>query len=213
MGVHEQGATLMQRRKFLIGVGSLAAGSAAAMGTGAVSVQESGRQLNGRVAADAAGYTRIKPEDLNGHFADTKENGELLLNFDQNGSGGEGLNPDSLNMFYNVFYIENYSLEGPKAYYIKRDGPNMNRVEFFNAGTGEGIDPNDYYSITGSRGGTGGDSVLRSKAIDDDDPEYNKGRLRVDVQIDLRGSGLEAGDSLTDLFSEEDNFKIVAEQP
>jgi hypothetical protein len=203
---------MVKRRKVLIGVGSLAAGSAAAMSTGALSAQSADRQLDGRVAADAAGYTRIRPEDLNGHFAETKDNGEIYLNFDQNGSGGNGLNPDSLNMFYNVFYIENWSLEGPKAYYIERDGPNMDRVEFFNAGTGEGIDPPDYYSITGSRGGTGGDSVLHSKATGDDS-EYGKGRLRVDVQIDLRDSELSAGDSLTDLFGEEDNFVIVAEQP
>lgn len=86
----------------------------------------------------------------------------------------------------------------------------MDRVEFFN--TGDGVKDKDYYSITGSRGGSGGDSVLYSKATGDDST-YQKGRLRVSVQIDLRDSGLTGGDPLSDLFGDEDNFVIVAEQP
>ena len=222
----------MRRRKFLATVGSLAAGSAAAVGTGALSAQSADRMLTGRVAGDAAGFTRIEPGDKHGHFVDTRGNGEIMLNFDENGAGGAGLNPDSLNMFYNVFTIQNWSLEGPLEYYIERNGPNMDRVEFFDAGGGDGqeawggdpekngaIDPNDYYSITGSPGGTGGGSVIYSKAIGREDSEvyqsgtYKKGTINVDVQIDLRDSGLGAGDSLTDLFGDEDNFKIIAQQP
>lgn len=200
---------MVKRRKVLIGLGSLAAGGAATMGTGALSSQRAQRQLGGRVANDSASYTRIRPEDANGHFAETTDSGEIYLDFDKNGSGGNGLSPDSLNMFENVFYIENYSLEGPKRYYIERNGPSMHRVEFFN--TGDGVKRDDYYSITGSGGGSGGDSVLKSKAINTN-PD-GKGRLRVSVQIDLRDSGLTGGDPLSDLFGDEDNFVIVAEQP
>ncbi|QAU11323.1 hypothetical protein EKH57_00040 (plasmid) [Halorubrum sp. BOL3-1] len=206
---------MAKRRKFLAGLGALASGSAAAVGTGALSQTSAERQLNGRVAADANGYTQIKPgghnSDGNEHFVETKSNGEIFLNFDQNGEGGEGLAPDSLSMFENVFNIMNFSKEGPKRYYIERDGPNMDRIEFFN--TGDGIDPADYYSITGGGGGSAGDSVLQSKATSTNEGGYNQGALDVSVQIDLRDVDLSAGDSLTDLFGEEDNFLIVAEQP
>lgn len=192
-------------------MGSLAAGSAAAIGTGAISSQRAPRHLTGQVVSDANAYTEITSGDANGAYAEFAGNGELYINFGNNG-GANGLNPDSLNYFKNVFEIRNFSDHGPVRYYIERDGPNMGRVSFFNTnGSDEGPSPDSYYSITGSGGGTGGDSVIDSQVSPD--PSVGKQLLRVDVRIDLRDSGLSAGDSLDTLFGSDDNFVIVGEQP
>jgi len=115
VGVHEQGATLMQRRKFLIGLGSLAAGSAAVMGTGAVSSSEIDRTATGEIVGDANAYVRLVPYGENSEFARTNGNGQLTLAFDDGGpnaplnnqgpSTGEGLNADSVTYFDGVFSI------------------------------------------------------------------------------------------------------------
>jgi hypothetical protein len=39
----------------------------------------------------------------------------------------------------------------------------------------------------------------------------NKGLLRIDVRLDLTDSGLEAGDTLSDLFTNDDQYVIQAE--
>lgn len=92
----------MQRRKFILGAGSLAAAGAAAMGTGAFTQVHAERKLKGKVVSDANAQVQILTDKgQNGEYAYINENtGELYLNF-------ENLNPDSHNVLGGVFEIKN----------------------------------------------------------------------------------------------------------
>ena len=89
----------MERRKFMIGIGSLAAGGAAAMGTGAFETQEANRQLRVKVKRDQNGAIQLLPI---GDFA--QEGGTnartLSLKFDQQ-------NDDALTEYGPQFRIGN----------------------------------------------------------------------------------------------------------
>ena len=97
----------MERRKFVIGLGSLAAGGAAATGTGAFSAaQISGREANIQVAGDSGALLQLIP----GHeYTDDGtvssdrvfyDDGQLSINFDDSGGGaagsGTGIAPNSV---------------------------------------------------------------------------------------------------------------------
>jgi hypothetical protein len=97
----------MDRRKFVIGVGSLAAGGAAAMGTGAFSAaQISGREADIAVSSDAGALIQLIPgyNAVSGSTVTNNrvgyENGQLFISFDDSGTSGSGsgngVNPDSV---------------------------------------------------------------------------------------------------------------------
>ena len=126
----------MKRRKFVVGLGSLAAGGAAATGTGAVSQFESGdRTVEAETVGDASAFIALQPGDAgdigntglsddgdtrHSNFAEL-ENDKLVLDFGQatsarsgntksgNSLGGSGVNPDSTYWFDGVFDIRNLS--------------------------------------------------------------------------------------------------------
>jgi len=126
------GDRTMERRKFMIGVGSLAAGGAAAIGTGAVSQFNSGdRHINVETVGDAQAYIALqRPDDglsddgdtRNGNFVEFNDD-KLGLDFtsdnptsarsgdpqEGNSLGGTGVNPDSTYYFDGTFEIRNLS--------------------------------------------------------------------------------------------------------
>jgi len=105
---------MVKRRKFLVGAGALFSGSAAAMGTGALSSTEIDRTATGEIVGDGDAYIRMVPYGENSEFASI-ENGQLTLDFSDGGenaplntqgkSTGLGLNADSVNKFDGVFRI------------------------------------------------------------------------------------------------------------
>ena len=124
----------MERRKFVVGLGSLAAGGAAAMGTGAVSQFSSGnRTIEVEVVGDQAAYVALQKPDnglsdggdtRNGNFVKFSDDPEMLeLDFtsdnptsarsgdpeEGNSLGGEGVNPGSTYYFDGTFEIRNLS--------------------------------------------------------------------------------------------------------
>jgi len=99
----------MQRRKFVIGAGALATGSAAAVGSGAFSAaQISGRETDIAVSSDDSALIQLIPgyDDVgqtNSSVTSNRvgyEDGQLFISFDDsgtNGSGsGNGVNPNSV---------------------------------------------------------------------------------------------------------------------
>jgi hypothetical protein len=87
----------MDRRKFVLGLGSLAAGGAAAMGTGAFAVDAEDRDANGTIANDADAYLSLE----GGQYSTTStSDGELDINLDR-------LNNDARTVLEDVFYIRN----------------------------------------------------------------------------------------------------------
>jgi len=106
----------MERRKFVVGLGALATGTAAATGTGALSSQESNRDVNVDVVADTNGtldFSKSFQNLENSRYAE-QNNGQMSLQFDSDsldvpnsGRDAGGLNPDSSYVFDKVFQITN----------------------------------------------------------------------------------------------------------
>ncbi|MGM0448883.1 MAG: hypothetical protein ACQERM_11650 [Methanobacteriota archaeon] len=99
----------MQRRKFVIGAGALATGSAAAVGSGAFSAaQVSGREADIAVSSDADALIQLIPgydavEQGDSTVTDNRvgyEDGQLFISFDDSETSGEGsgngVNPNSV---------------------------------------------------------------------------------------------------------------------
>ncbi|MFY4816480.1 hypothetical protein ACOJIV_27970 [Haloarcula sp. AONF1] len=93
----------MERRKFLIGTGALASGSAAAVGTGAFTSVSAQRSVNIAVTSDNNSYLGLRATGDRAEF-----NGdELQLDFADSDNGASGLNPNSRTAFTDLFTIEN----------------------------------------------------------------------------------------------------------
>lgn len=87
----------MQRRKFVVGLGSLAAGGGAVMGTGAFAVDAEDRDANGTIDNDADAYLSLE----GGEYSTTStDDGELDINLNR-------LNNDARTVLEDVFYIRN----------------------------------------------------------------------------------------------------------
>jgi hypothetical protein len=87
----------MDRRKFLLGMGSLAAGSAATVGSGAFSVEAYDRQATGPILNDETASLTLD----GGEYSTTAESdGELDINLDR-------LNNNARTQLDDVFYIQN----------------------------------------------------------------------------------------------------------
>ena len=83
----------MERRKFIIGAGALATGSAAAVGTGAFSAAEADRAVEVDVVNDEAGLLGIEA-GLDSDFVSGTGDGQLEIAVPDS-PGAEGLNDDS----------------------------------------------------------------------------------------------------------------------
>ncbi|MDZ5812343.1 hypothetical protein U4E84_13420 [Halorubrum sp. AD140] len=86
----------MERRKFVIGLGALASGAAAAMGTGAFTAAElGGREANIEVANDSDGLIGLEAGDTE-YVTNDGGSGENELMIDLSSDhGGDGVNPNS----------------------------------------------------------------------------------------------------------------------
>lgn len=125
--------TMVKRRKVLIGLGSLAAGGAATMGTGAFTTSSTERTMNVNVAADASGFVEILAQ--NDTYASGTDDGQLELNFNSHSGLGifdgdaKGLNPDSTFNFPEVFKIGNVAGKGDLRVIIEASGFNLASLE------------------------------------------------------------------------------------
>jgi hypothetical protein len=168
----------MQRRNLLIGIGSIAAGSAATLGTGAFTTVSAERTTQVNVAADSSGYVGIS---ANGPYASGTGDGQLELDFSSSNSqgvfgDGEGLNPDSEYHFDNVFQVANQGPGGDVRVICTTSGFNLENLEI------EAV------------GGTGLQSNPKSLLAKDYDDSINAPKLvepdsfTVDMTIETKGS-------------------------
>jgi hypothetical protein len=102
---------MTNRRKFIAGLGALATGSAAAVGTGAFTSVSAERTVDVAVATDQNSYLSLEPI---GDRA-VSDNGQLKLDFDGSSTGASGLNPDSRTAFTDLFQIRN---QGENPVYV-----------------------------------------------------------------------------------------------
>lgn len=113
----------MQRRKFIAGVGSLAAASAAAMGTGAFTSATAERDVTVNTASsDESAYVGLEAlEGPNGVFVDQdgSSGGGLAVSISDTAVGGDGVNEDAEFLFDNLFEIRN---QGTQPVWIWTEG-------------------------------------------------------------------------------------------
>jgi hypothetical protein len=169
--------TMAKRRKFLAGLGALASGSAAAVGTGAFTTSSSTRTMNVNVAADSSGFVEITA--LNSTYASGTSDGQLELDFNGDSSvtafdgDGEGLNADSTFNFSEVFALRNIG-QGDGYVAIEAVGFDLETLELTAAGTGNSL--------------TEGKSL---RAADYSDPDnlpklLQPGSVNVDIKIETK---------------------------
>ena len=130
-GVSEQTVIqTMERRKFVIGMGALAAGSAAAIGTGAFSSVEAERSVEIDVEGDAEAYLRLTG-DAEFIDDDTPEDSELEFAFgvnEETEEGGQGFNDDAVTVVEDIVTIENQGTEDTVQVDFGEDGDNDDEV-------------------------------------------------------------------------------------
>ncbi|UWG50670.1 DUF1102 family protein [Halalkaliarchaeum sp. AArc-CO] len=100
----------MERRKLLIGMGSLAVGGAAAMGSGAFTSVEADRTVQVDVANDANAFLALEGKDTpngNEYVANDGTSGTLTLDFSSTSEGGNGLNQNGETIIRDLFEIHN----------------------------------------------------------------------------------------------------------
>lgn len=104
----------MKRRNVLIGIGALSAGSLAVIGSGAFTQAEAERAVEAEVVNDSNGLLELglDHESLENTEYASYEEGQLVLHFNEDAGGqGDGLNPDTVFDFDNVFQIINATTE------------------------------------------------------------------------------------------------------
>jgi hypothetical protein len=174
----------MDRRKFLTAMGSLAAGSAAALGTGAFTSVTAERDATVKVAGDGQAYIKLVPGNDNGTpsnpsgpnaaYADYNDDGELELNFDDmaSGVGGDGANPNAVTDVDEVFYIAN---QGTQDVGVWIEDSGSDAVTFY----AHNRHPNNGGSESAPNGSLGNAEAAGSDRKDDHSIEKNGGSFDV----------------------------------
>ncbi|GAA0536417.1 hypothetical protein ABNG02_11875 [Halorubrum ejinorense] len=109
---------MANRRKFLAGLGALASGSAAAMGTGAFTSVQANRQVSVNTAGDANAYLGLSGDDE--YVSDDSAGGELTIDLgspDNLGAGptgsgdaeteGDGFNNSAITTLEGIITVTN----------------------------------------------------------------------------------------------------------
>jgi hypothetical protein len=162
----------MQRRKFIAGVGSLAAGAAAVTGTGAFTSVSADRSLTVAVTGDASAFLGIsKAEEGGSDTPNAQEyveinNGKITLDFsNSNATGGSasGVNKDAKTLFDNLLDITNNGTQTVNVFVPESElegGDDSGRgqlgIYYENTQDGDGdngsLDAPGYSSVPGSGG-------------------------------------------------------------
>ena len=127
----------MERRKFVIGLGSLAAGGAAATGTGAFTTAEVDRSFDVEVSGDATAYTALKSNNNYTYLDSSPEKLVIDMSEDNPYVLGDGINDNSQYTFSALFTIENRG-DQTRAFWI--DDSSMTHsgyLKFYPEGEGD----------------------------------------------------------------------------
>lgn len=121
----------MERRKFLIGLGSVAAGSATLVGSGAFTTVEADRAASVETTDDSDAYLRLEPADgPNGTYAQKDTQGRLRININGNQDvDGHGVNPKAETTMDDVFVVENQGTQ-PVDFWLKGQSTYHKEVDF-----------------------------------------------------------------------------------
>lgn len=185
----------MERRKFLIGMGSLAAGSAAAMGTSAFTSTSANRHLSVTVANDAAAYMGLSAVDGSPnaqYVSGDGSNGELAIEVADTDAGGSGVNVNSHTRIDDLFEVTN---QGTQPVYVflrlTGNGSKTNAYFYDSANPTKALSP-DY----GKPGAFADQGDADSLGPDPDDVERSAAKLEPGESIAV-GLDIEALDTGT----------------
>ena len=160
-GVQQVPRTTMQRRKFLLGMGSLAAGGAAATGTGAYDSVQAKRNVAVQVADDNNAPLRLTTEGADNSAYASNHGDAISIDLNSNGKGN-GVNADALTQINDIFRVQNQGTE-PAVVYVD---PSSIPGDCKTTTEGFGIDPqatgrpNGDFTATGSlEGGVENDQI------------------------------------------------------
>jgi len=175
----------MQRRKFVVGLGSLAAGGAAALGTGAFTSVTATRNVDVEVANDSDAYLGLSGVDGDNkeYITDNGSSGTLSIDLDGDQSvpgNGEGVNPNALTEIDHLFKIKNQGTQTVDVS-LSKTGANSGLIEFYATDDSSESDP---YS--------NGTQIDGSDSVSLGTGEYTV----VSLKIDTRGSGVSDDDKL-----------------
>jgi hypothetical protein len=139
----KQGETTMQRRKFLIGAGSLAAAGAAGLGTGAFTSVSAERTVTVNVADDDDALLRLTQDGTgpNSQYANIS-NGQVGIDLDNSDTtnGGSGVNKNAKTFIRDIFRIQNQGTQ-PAFVYVDPDSVTPEGAKTFLPASDIYIDP------------------------------------------------------------------------
>ena len=112
----------MERRKFVIGAGALATGSAAAVGSGAFTSVEADRQVEVNVTDDASAYLGLGAADHPNGDEYVDDDGDTIgVNITETDAGGQGLNPNATTNIENLVEVTNQGTQDGVGVWVDVD--------------------------------------------------------------------------------------------
>jgi hypothetical protein len=191
----------MQRRKFIAGMGSLAAAGAAGIGTGAFTSVEADRTVDVEVATDDDAYLGLNTLDTpNSNQYAELSNGTLEIAIDDSGENGSGVNLNALTKFDRMFEVTNQGTQAI-ALYILYDPADAQAGFMPDSDDSGRLDPSDpdlglaFYRENGGlelNHPTGHDPIDRSTL-------FNPGEsVTLGVSVDTRGFSADTASALFD---------------
>ncbi|WP_141212243.1 DUF1102 domain-containing protein [Halorubrum ezzemoulense] len=124
------------RRKFITGLGALAAGSAAAVGTGAFTSVEATRSVEVNVTGDADAYLGLKAADHPNGDAYVDDSGDTVAiditetTNDDNETLGSGLNPNATTVIENLLVVTNQGTQDGVGVWVDIDLGDIGSTDF-----------------------------------------------------------------------------------
>lgn len=184
---------MVKRRKFVIGLGALAAGGSAVMGTGAMSSTSAQRNIEADIVGDNKAFLKVDGSgNAENGWVVEYDSGEVELVLDDPDEtsdvpDGQGLNGDAVTTFDDAFRVQNQGDEEVELYFTSP----YDRLRFY-----RNSDP------TSSMMGSANSVVL----LPTEDASASEATVNVGIWVDMRGKGKGATP-----FSGSDDFTIHAD--
>ncbi|QSG10419.1 PemB family protein [Halapricum desulfuricans] len=147
---------MTKRRKFLLGMGSLAAGGAAAIGSGAFTNVEASRSMDVAVAGDESAYLSLAPTGSpNSQDYVSVSNGQIQLNLGETDNNGSGFNKDAVTEIDNLLQVANQGTQTIYFWVTLSGGNDFDDGNLYFYPNGDADD-----ALNNGDGTSDGDSVL-----------------------------------------------------
>jgi len=175
-------------------MGSLAAGSAAAMGTSAFTSTSANRQLSVQVANDAAAYmglSAVKGSPNSAYVSQNGTNGELAIDVADTSAGGSGVNLHSHTRIDDLFEVTNQGTQPVYVFvWLTGNGAKTNAYFYDSANPTKALSP-DYgkpgaYADQGDPDSLGPDSSAIERSAAKLEPGES---MTVGLDIEALGTG------------------------